>query len=315
MARIRTVKPDFFTSEDVVTLTPLARLLYIGLWCEADREGRLLWKPLSFRLRYLPTDSCDITAVCQELVDRRLVVLYGSGLAFIPSFGKHQHINPRESASVLPSPAPFTTPTPTESPRVEHASARVGDASPRDSDAQGGREGKGKEGGETPRARVTPIVMRRRLHAAYEWARGCVPQDLHADLVAKLGGDPAHANSQLLTMYTEVASTWPEDAPVENDWAFWRARYDERFVQPKPQRQAARAAGDVPAPATWSDPARVWRCHHGADACSSRTACELRTARDVGQGHVRLEDVPILLRKSVAVMASAYGTKTEAVHA
>ena len=41
MARIRTIKPDFFTSEDIVGLTPEARLLYIALWCEADREGRL----------------------------------------------------------------------------------------------------------------------------------------------------------------------------------------------------------------------------------------------------------------------------------
>ena len=39
VARIRTIKPDFFTSEDIVVLTPWARLLYIALWCEADREG------------------------------------------------------------------------------------------------------------------------------------------------------------------------------------------------------------------------------------------------------------------------------------
>ena len=45
MARIRTIKPEFFTSEDIVALSPLARLLFIALWCEADREGRLVWKP------------------------------------------------------------------------------------------------------------------------------------------------------------------------------------------------------------------------------------------------------------------------------
>lgn len=312
MARIRTVKPEFFTSEDVVTLTPLARLLYIGLWCEADREGRLLWKPLSFRLRYLPTDTCDVTAVCQELVDRRLVMLYGSGLAFIPSFGKHQHINPRESASVLPSPAPFTTPTPPEAPRVEHASARVTDSSPRDSDAQGGREGKGKEGEDTPRARVAPLVMRRRLHAAFEWARGCVPQALHADLVAKLGGEAQAAEAQLFALYREVASTWPPSEPVADDWAFWRARFAERFAAARVERP--RAAGAIPEPAAWSDPGRVWHCHHGADPCRNRTACELRTARDVGKGHVQLEDVPLLLRTAVSVMAEAY-RPDEAVHA
>jgi len=52
VARIRTIKPEFFTSEDIVSLAPLTRLLYIALWCEADKEGRLAWKPLTFKLRY-----------------------------------------------------------------------------------------------------------------------------------------------------------------------------------------------------------------------------------------------------------------------
>ena len=131
MARIRTIKPDFFTSEDIVSLSPLARLLYIATWCEADKEGRLVWKPKTLKLRYMPADQCDIEALASELVDAGLIVLYGDGLAYIPQFAKHQHINPRESTSVIPAP---------------DASPTRADASPRDSDAQGGREGKGKEG-------------------------------------------------------------------------------------------------------------------------------------------------------------------------
>lgn len=137
MARIRTIKPEFFTSEDIVGLSPLARLLYIATWCEADKEGRLEWKPRTMKLRYFPADNCDIDALAAELVDADLIVLYGDGLGFIPGFSKHQHVNPRESASVLPEP---------------DASARVGtrrDASARVNsriDPQGGREGKGREG-------------------------------------------------------------------------------------------------------------------------------------------------------------------------
>ena len=135
MARIRTIKPDFFTSEDIVLLSPLARLFYIALWCEADKEGRFAWKPKTFKLRYFPGDNCDIDALADELLNARLVMLYeGATLAYIPSFGKHQHINPRESASVLPD--PNTAPKRTRAPRVT-------DASPRVEDAQGGREGKG----------------------------------------------------------------------------------------------------------------------------------------------------------------------------
>lgn len=140
MARIRTIKPDFFTSDDICSLSPLARLLYIGLWCEADRDGRLVWAPRGFKRRYLPDDLCDIDHLCKELLERGLLRLYGASFAYIPTFPTHQHINPRESASRFPAPPPD-----------DDASARVTDASARVNTpcmhAQVGREGKGKEGG------------------------------------------------------------------------------------------------------------------------------------------------------------------------
>lgn len=130
MARIRTVKPEFFTSEDIVSLSPLSRVFYIALWCEADREGRLSWRPRTLKMRYLPGDDCDVDTVAQELIDGGQIILYevdGAMFAEIPSFKKHQVINNRESESTLPA-------------RVEHASARV--------KAEGRKEGKGKEGKE-----------------------------------------------------------------------------------------------------------------------------------------------------------------------
>jgi hypothetical protein len=131
MARIRTIKPEFFTSEDIVALEPLTRLLYIAIWLEADREGRLLWKPKTFKMRYFPADDCDIECMCDSIVRAGLVVRYGEGCAYVPKFGQHQHINPRETQSSLPDP---------------HASgtrqSRVGTRQKRDSDVQGGREGR-----------------------------------------------------------------------------------------------------------------------------------------------------------------------------
>ena len=118
MARIRTIKPEFFTSEDIVSLSPLARLLYIALWCEADKEGRMVWKPRTFKLRYMPGDNCDIESLCAEILERGLVKLYGEGLAYIPQFSAHQHINPRESASQLPDHQ--------DQPRVVTRQPRVG---------------------------------------------------------------------------------------------------------------------------------------------------------------------------------------------
>ena len=154
MARISTIKPEFFTSEDIVNLSPLARLLYIAIWCEADKEGRLVWKPMTFKLRYFPGDNCDIQAMCAEIVNSGLVWLYGEGYAVIPAFKAHQHINPRESASQLPEPIETGTRKP-----------RVGTRQPRDSDAQGGREGKGKEGNED--SRVDDTTMFDEFWSAY----------------------------------------------------------------------------------------------------------------------------------------------------
>lgn len=114
MARIRTIKPEFFTSEEIVDMPLHVRLLYIALWCEADRDGRLVWKPRTIKMRYFPADDFDMVEACECLVSTGHVVLYGDGLAYIPTFLDHQHINPRESKSTLP--------TPFESSRVDDAS-------------------------------------------------------------------------------------------------------------------------------------------------------------------------------------------------
>lgn len=141
MARIRTIKPEFFTSADICALPHIARILYIALWCEADREGRLVWNPRTFKIRYLPEDKCDIDQLCQTLIGADLVRTYesdGEMLAYIPTFLVHQQINNRESESRLPEPPADLL----SKARVRHASGTRGDAS---GTPLAGREGKGRE--------------------------------------------------------------------------------------------------------------------------------------------------------------------------
>lgn len=105
MARIRSLKPEFFTSADVVACSPLARLLFIATWCEADREGRLYWKPDTLKLRYLPADKCDVDKLADELEARGMLVRYdvnGIRYASVTGFTRHQIINNRERESVIP---------------------------------------------------------------------------------------------------------------------------------------------------------------------------------------------------------------------
>lgn len=203
MARIRTIKPEFFTSEDIVSLTPMARLLYIALWCECDKEGRLTWKPRTMKLRYFPGDDCNIEAMCTELIGAGLVNLYGDGLAYIPQFAKHQHINPRESASILPDPDDSRVGT------RRNTSARVNSKI----DPQVGREGKGKEGKEIDASRVELPV--------------CVPAELWDELVKhrKANGKPMTAQAKtrmmakLETLHGEgVDLSAAIDATIRNGW-------------------------------------------------------------------------------------------------
>ena len=143
MARIRTIKPDFFTSEDIVSLSPLARLLYIALWCEADREGRFTWRPATFKLRYFAGDRVNIEALCQELTHRELVVQYGGCFAYIPSFLSHQHPNLREKPSSLPDPSTCMHVKARE-PHVQESEPHVKESEPHV--GREGKEGKGREG-------------------------------------------------------------------------------------------------------------------------------------------------------------------------
>lgn len=136
MARTRTIKPEFFTSEDIVSMTPLARLFYVSLWCESDREGRLEWKPKTFKLRYLPGDNVDIEELAQELIQSGVIVLYevdGKTYAEIPTFTKHQIINNRESESKIP-------------PRVNDCFDASGTRESGVKAEGKGKEGKGREG-------------------------------------------------------------------------------------------------------------------------------------------------------------------------
>lgn len=130
VARIRTIKPDFFTSADIVALTPLSRLFYVSTWCEADREGRLVWHLPTLKLRYFPAEQCDISEIARQVVDVGLIEVYevdGKQYAEIPSFSNHQTINNREAESFLP-------PNPSKQRKEGRkgsfpASARVKDAS------------------------------------------------------------------------------------------------------------------------------------------------------------------------------------------
>jgi len=105
MSRIRTIKPQFFTDEIIAELPPLTRLLFIGLWTAADREGRLEDRAKRIKVELLPYDDADVDEMLNILADRQFITRYTVDFhryIQIRTFEKHQNLNPRESPSVIP---------------------------------------------------------------------------------------------------------------------------------------------------------------------------------------------------------------------
>jgi hypothetical protein len=118
MARIRTIKPEFFRHYDLFQLekeTELPiRIAFIGLWTVADREGRFKWRPEALKVECLPYDILDFSRVLDALMTRGFICSYASNgeqFGYIPSFLKHQVINNRERPSFLPNPLECDTST------------------------------------------------------------------------------------------------------------------------------------------------------------------------------------------------------------
>jgi hypothetical protein len=109
MARLRTIKPGFFTNDLLAELPPLGRLLFAGLWCQADRAGRLEDRPRRLKAEVLPYDDCDVDQLLNALADRGFIRRYaveGNRYITIPTFSAHQNPHVKEAASTIPAPLP-----------------------------------------------------------------------------------------------------------------------------------------------------------------------------------------------------------------
>lgn len=107
MARLRTIKPGFFTDDELGECDPLARLLFSGLWVIADREGRLEDRPKRIKAEVQPYDSSDVDALLNELARRGFIVRYqvaGTRYIAIPTWHKHQNPHIKEAESTIPAP-------------------------------------------------------------------------------------------------------------------------------------------------------------------------------------------------------------------
>lgn len=104
MARIRTIKPQFFFNEDLAKLPFQARLLFIGLWTLCDREGFVEYRPAKIRAEIFPYERINVQKLLDQLTDSFIEVFLIGDKKYIHviNFCKHQVINVRENKSTVP---------------------------------------------------------------------------------------------------------------------------------------------------------------------------------------------------------------------
>lgn len=105
MARARNIKPGLFKNELLVEQSLFVRMLFIGLWTLADREGRLEDRPKRIKLELFPYDNEDTDAALSVLDEFKFIKRYevdGKKVIQIVNFLKHQTPHGTEKDSELP---------------------------------------------------------------------------------------------------------------------------------------------------------------------------------------------------------------------
>jgi len=105
MARIRTIKPDFFRHEglqDLEAANPglYPMMVFAGLWGHCDKAGRFVWNARMLKLDILPFLNFDMEHVLSVLEQAGFINKYevdGKEYGEIPSFSEHQRINGKEA--------------------------------------------------------------------------------------------------------------------------------------------------------------------------------------------------------------------------
>jgi hypothetical protein len=106
--RARNLKPALFRNELLAVSEPLYTIIFEGLWCLADRAGRLEDRPAKIHLEINPGRAFDGTVKALEwLAESGFLVRYeAAGVKYIQvvNFTKHQNPHIKEPKSTIPAP-------------------------------------------------------------------------------------------------------------------------------------------------------------------------------------------------------------------
>lgn len=129
MARIRSIKPEFWTSEQVADCSPTARLLFIGLWTFCDDQGVHPASSKRIKMEVFPADPFTIEQIdgfIDELLQAGLLTEFAVDNEdyYAVTGWKHQKIEkPTNKYPAPPSKAKIADQSPTTRQPVAEPSA------------------------------------------------------------------------------------------------------------------------------------------------------------------------------------------------
>jgi hypothetical protein len=187
--RIRTIKPEFWTSLTVASLPLPVRLTFIGLWNFSDDEGRSVFEPRLLKAAVWPLDdeitAADVGSHLAALARVGLVSMYeveGRQYVQVSSWTEHQKVEKKRTSALPPPPRGLpdgSPPPPRGLPDGSPPPPRLlPDSSPREGKGKEGkgeeRNGGGGEGAPTPRRATDSEV--------YREVRSSLPPEYHDTL-------------------------------------------------------------------------------------------------------------------------------------
>lgn len=234
MARIRTIKPDFWTDGNMVRLSPFARLLYIGMWnftlCD---HGHVADDAMKLKLQILPMDNVDIDALLAEIMAGGRVVRVadkdGRSYLLVKRFEDHQKIDPRWKTR-CPACAQVGSLAPVETPVSLGELPETPEPSPT---LPLGREGMGRDGKKTSSSPAKPSMEFDTFWAAYPRKVGKIAGRTAFDKAIKLTTlEQILEGIKLLKI--ETAGKDIDFTPHPASWLNAGRWDDEPSTQPKP---------------------------------------------------------------------------------
>jgi uncharacterized phage protein (TIGR02220 family) len=104
--RARNIKPNLFKNEILGVADPILTAVFAGLWCCADREGRIEDRPLRLKAEILPyRENIDFNGYLTELARLGFICRYtveNVDVIQVLNFKKHQNPHKTEKPSDLP---------------------------------------------------------------------------------------------------------------------------------------------------------------------------------------------------------------------